>query len=176
MRPSISILAACILALAGFAVGTSNVQAQDTTEARAEINTALEGQFSSALSEALSLYELEVQSAARTWYPGYAEAAAAHEAVLRPAVSDRLAAALERRGFTLADLNDYAAANPEFVSRENRRAEARLEAIRPTLFAVLGRIAPAVDGAVVGNQVTEYAAALAEPVALPAPARMAKER
>ena len=176
MRQSNSILAACILALAGFAVSASNAQAQDITEARTEINNALEGEFSSALSEALSLYELEVQSAARAWYPGYAEAAAAHEAVARPEVSDRLTAALQRRGLTMADLNDYAAANPEFVSRENRRAEARLQAIRPTVFAVLGRIAPAVDGAIVGNQVTEYASALAAPVSLPTATRVAKER
>ena len=42
--------------------------------------------------------------------------------------------------------------------------------------SVLGRIAPAVDGAIVGNQVTEYASALAAPVSLPTATRVAKER
>ena len=176
MRQSNLLTLACTLALAGFAFTGSSAQAQNIAHTESAVDSALEAGFSSALSEVLGLYELEVQSASRAWYADYTAAAVAHAAVERPDVTDRLAAALERRGLDLADLNAYARSNPEFVAAENRRAEARIQAARPAAFAVLGRIAPAVEGAEVVDHVAEYASTLAQPTPMARAVRVAKER
>ncbi|MEM9190392.1 MAG: hypothetical protein AAGF12_14500 [Myxococcota bacterium] len=99
-------------------------------------------QLSAALTEALDSYEAEVSAASTRWYPSYEASAAVSANLAKADLDAHLVDALAARGLTLVELNRYAEQNPHFVRQENARYEARVATLRPSIYAVLGRIDP----------------------------------
>ena len=114
-----------------------------TTPARSTIERApgLAERYAAALHQTLDVYEAQLVNASAqadrtTLDPG----SAAGQRLVDIDLNGVLVSSLESQGLTLAGLNAYAAAHPEFVRAENQLYRERAAAMRGVAFDIMARV------------------------------------
>ncbi len=103
---------------------------------------ASESDYAAVLALALDTYEAEVVEASARWYPSYTAAYETSQRFITPDLRSYVGEACRSYGLAVEALDDFAAAHPGFVTRQNQLFDARVSRLRPAAFAIMGRIDP----------------------------------
>ena len=140
-RLALLILSASMLTLGCGTLGAppSAAEAGPATppERRAQARQAR--RYAAALEAALDRHEEEVREAVAKTYPSYEEAYAVALRHIEPDLRAFLAEELEARRLGLEALIALSEQDPEFVATQNASYRARLQAVRPHAYAIMGR-------------------------------------